>query len=119
MMQLDGEWENQNGSVLRIGTVVDGAFTGTFVSAKGRAARDRHYPVHGVVNGDLVAFVVDFNDAEANLHAISSFSGRLQGDVLHTVWVLARAFEDAEFSKPTQPWNSFLVNSDRFVRISD
>lgn len=118
-MQPSGEWQNQNGSVLRIGVVEDGAFTGTFVSAKGRAAPDRRYPVRGVVNGDLVAFIVDFNDDETNLHAMSNFSGRLAGDTLHTVWVLARAFEDAERSKPTQPWNSFLVNADRFVRIGD
>ena len=30
-------------------------------------------------------------------HSICSFSGRVEGDVLHTAWgVLARAFEDAE-----------------------
>ncbi len=30
-------------------------------------------------------------------HSICNFSGRMEGDVLHTAWgVLARAFEDAE-----------------------
>ena len=115
-MELRGEWENQNGSILAIDEVRDGAFTGSFESAKGRAARGRRYPVRGTVNGELVAFAVDFVDDEHNLHSISNFSGRLQGHVLHTVWVLARAFEDAELSKPTQPWNTFLINADRFVR---
>ncbi len=114
-----GEWENQNGSVLTIGAVNNGTFEGSFVSAKGRAARNRHYPVRGTVNGDLVAFAVDFVDDDGNLHSISNFTGRLHDGVLHTVWVLARAFEDAEQTKPTQPWNTFLVNADRFVRRAD
>lgn len=115
-MELTGEWENQNGSVLTIGPVDNGAFEGTFVSTKGRAARNRCYPVRGTVNGNLVAFAVDFRDDEDNLHSISNFTGRLHDGVLHTVWVLAREFEDAERTKPTQPWNTFLVNADRFAK---
>lgn len=115
-MELSGDWENQNGSVLSIGGIEDGAFSGSFVSAKGRAARDRGYPVTGVVNGSLVAFAVNFVDDDDNLSSISNFTGRLEEGVLHTVWVLARAFEDSERSKPTQPWNTFLVNADRFER---
>lgn len=115
-MNLTGEWENQNGSVLTIGPVGNGTFEGSFVSTKGRAARNRRYPVRGTVNGELLAFAVDFaNDAE-NLHSISNFTGRLHDGVLHTVWVLAREFEDAERTKPTQPWNTFVFNADRFVK---
>ena len=117
-MELSGDWENQNGSVLRVDEVRDGTFAGTFVSAKGRAAKDRSYAVQGVVNGELVAFAVNFVDEDANLQSVSNFTGRCQGDVLHTVWVLARAFEDAACTKPTQPWNTFLVNADRFVKIA-
>ena len=115
-MELSGDWENQNGSVLTIGSVVDGAFNGSFVSAKGRAARDRRYSVAGVVNGPLVAFAVNFADEEKDVGSISNFTGRLEDGVLHTVWVLARAFEDSERTKPTQAWNTFLVNADRFHR---
>jgi len=115
-MELSGDWENQNGSVLSIGRVESGAFSGSFVSAKGRAARGRSYPVAGVVNGSLVAFAVNFVDEHDNLGSISNFTGRLDDGVLHTVWVLARAFEDSERSKPTQPWNTFLVNADRFEK---
>ena len=118
-MVLSGEWENQNGSVLTIGQVEGGSFEGTFLSTKGRAARGRRYPVRGTVNGELVAFAVDFADADENLHSISNFTGRLQDGVLHTVWVLAREFEDAERTRPTQAWNTFIVNSDRFVKRGD
>ncbi len=118
-MHFSGEWENQNGPILTIGKVEEGSFTGTFQSAKGRVARYRRYPVSGIVNGELVAFLVNFTKENANLNSISSFSGRLQHGVLHTVWVLTRAFEDAEQTKPTHPWNSFLVNSDRFTKRED
>ena len=39
-------------------------------------------------------------------------------DTIHTVWVLARQFEDEACSKPTGVWNSFLTNSDVFSRES-
>lgn len=116
-MALHGDWQNQNGSILRIDEVRNGAFTGTFLSAKGRAAKDHRYAVRGTINGELVAFAINFADNDTDLHSISNFTGRLQGDILHTVWVLARAFEDAARTKPTQPWNTFLVNADRFERI--
>ena len=100
-MELTGDWENQNGSVLTIGDIEDGTFSGTFVSTKGRAARGRRYRTTGVVNGALVAFAVNFADGDADLGSISNFTGRVEDGVLHTVWVLARAYEDAERTKPT------------------
>ena len=119
MTDLVGEWMNQNGSRLRIeGVDASGELRGTFQSAKGRAAQDRSYPVLGVANGEVVSFAVNFTDDAANLHSISTFSGRLEGAAtLHTLWVLARQYEDAERSKPTQPWNAFVVNADRFTKV--
>ena len=118
MSGLIGEWVNQNGSRLRIESVdAEGQMRGTFRSAKGRAAQGRPYPVLGVANGEVVSFSVNFTDDAANLHSITTFSGRLDGTTLHTLWVLARQFEDAEQTKPTQPWNAFLVNADRFTKV--
>lgn len=118
MQGLIGEWVNQNGSHLRIESVdAAGEVRGAFQSAKGRAAKDRSYPVLGVANGEVVSFAVNFTDDDANLHSISTFSGRLDGTTLHTLWVLARQYEDEERTKPTQPWNAFLVNADRFTKV--
>ena len=117
MTGLVGEWVNQNGSRLRIDSVdASGEMRGTFQSAKGRAAQGKSYPVLGVANGEVVSFAVNFTDDATNLHSISTFSGRLDGTTLHTLWVLARQYEDAEQANPTQPWNAFLVNADRFSR---
>ena len=119
MTELIGEWVNQNGSRLRIDSVDDaGELRGAFRSARGRAAQGRPYPVLGVANGEVFSFAVNFTDDDANLHSISTFSGRLDGNTLHTLWVLARQHEDAARTKPTQPWNTFLVNADRFTKVS-
>lgn len=116
---MSGRWVNQNGSVLMVEVAEGGAVTGWFESRKGRAARGQRYTVVGRANGELLSFLVDFRTDDHNLGSITSFSGRHARDAngnaeLHTVWVLARGFEDPERTRPTQPWNSFLVNSDVF-----
>lgn len=115
---INGEWVNQNGSTVEL--IVDhGAVSGWYCSAKGRAAIDRRYPLIGHQNGELVTFQVDWQDAEANLHAITAFSGRIVGGgtEIHTVWTLARQFEDADRTRPTGAWNAFLTNADVFKRL--
>ena len=118
-----GRWVNQNGSVLSIDEQVDGRIAGRFISKKGRAAKDISYPVYGVVNGELASFAVSFDDGAANLSSITSFAGRYAredgAERLHTVWILARQFEDAARTKPTQVWNTFITNSDVFERRDD
>ena len=123
-MDLGGRWANQNGSILDLSVEGQSRLSGTFSSRKGRAAADRTYPVIGVSNGELVTFCVTFDDGADNLHSITSFSGRLVRDRdgidrLHTLWVLARQFEDETRTKPTQAWNSFLVNTDIFERVRE
>lgn len=122
-VDIDGEWINQNGSTVVLETHADGTLTGRYHSKKGRAAAGRGYPLTGTVNGELVAFHVNWSDAAGDLHAITSFSGRLARgpdgrDCLHTLWILARQFEDPEFGRPTQPWNTFLTNADLFHRVA-
>jgi hypothetical protein len=122
MIELRGRWENQNGSILMIDAIEGDRFTGKFQSAKGRAARGKVYPLIGIANGELVSFAVSFDDGSENLGSITSFSGRYVRDSdgserLHTVWLLARQFEDEARTKPTQVWNTFLSNADVFRRI--
>jgi hypothetical protein len=120
-LHVAGLWVNQNGSQLFLDPAADGVLGGWFESQKGRAARGLRYSIVGRCNGALASFVVDFRSEQVNLGSITSFSGRWErepdgSEVLHTLWVLARGFEDAERTRPTQAWNSFLVNSDVFRR---
>lgn len=120
-VDLRGRWVNQNKSMLWVDEQHGGVIRGRFTSRKGRAAKGVEYAVQGWVNGELASFSVSFRDGEANLAAITSFSGRYARaadgvERLHTVWVLARQYEDDAKSKPTQPWNSFITNSDVFEK---
>lgn len=118
---LIGDWINQNGSCLRIVEIDKDSIKGVFQSKKGRAARGKEYRVVGSHNGEILCFIVNFTDREENLHAMTCFNGRIiknkNGDQqIHTLWVLTREFEDEARSKPTQVWNSFLINNDIFTR---
>lgn len=123
VQELTGEWLNQNGSCLKILEVDAGLIKGLFESKKGRAAQGKEYQVVGTHNGEILCFIVNFVDQEENLHATTCFSGRIvvsdNGDQqIHTLWVLTREFEDEKRTKPTQVWNSFLINTDIFTRVS-
>ena len=123
-MQLDATWINQNGSTVELESDDTGRLTGFYCSRKGRAASGKRYPLFGQQNGDVLTFYVDWQDADDNLCSITSFSGRLARDpegrnIIHTVWVLARQWEDTERTRPTGTWNAFLTNSDVFRRLED
>ena len=120
-MDINGTWINQNGSTVTFEADASGRVTGTFRSRKGRAAADKGYALAGMRNGELLAFHVDWRDADINLHSMASFACRLAVDddgrhTIHAIWVLARQFEDEALSKPTQVWNTFMTNVDIFVR---
>ena len=114
-MEWVGTWENQNGSRLVIDVFEGSHFYGSFESKKGRAVEGQSYPVHGSINDELIGFVVDFGE----VGSLVNFSGRTSEDgALHTLWVLAREYVDEDHTRKTQPWNSFMVNSDVFHKIS-
>ena len=120
-MDINGTWVNQNGSTVAFEVDAGGKISGSYRSRKGRAASGLKYPINGRQNGELVAFQVDWHDDRTNLHAITSFTGRCASnaeghDIIHAVWVLARQFEDDAHTKPTGVWNTFLTNSDVFLR---
>lgn len=117
---ISGRWVNQNGSIVSF-EESDGTLTGQYVSRKGRSAAGKHYPLTGVINGEVLSFAVSWQDEDANLESITSFTGRLErrgGEVyaIHTMWILARRWENEERSKETGAWNAFLTNADVFHR---
>lgn len=123
-MNVDGTWVNQNGSSVELISDSSGKVSGFYCSRKGRAASGKRYPLTGHLNGEVIAFQVDWQDAQENLNSITSFSGRLGRDgagreVIHTVWVLVRQWEDPERVRPTGLWNAFLTNSDVFYRSGE
>lgn len=123
-MIIDGTWVNQNGSTVELTANADGTVSGYYVSRKGRAAAGKRYPLSGRLNEGVIAYQVDWQDDQENLNSITSFSGRIGRDaagreVIHTVWVLVRQWEDPERTRPTGLWNAFLTNSDVFYRSGE
>ncbi|MCB1693821.1 MAG: hypothetical protein KDI19_13725 [Pseudomonadales bacterium] len=118
-MDVDGEWINQNGSILEIKVGESGEISGWYCSRKGRAASGKRYPLSGVKSDELLAFHVNWKDDAQDIHAITSFTGRCVESpepAIHTMWILARQYEDVEQTRPTGAWNAFLTNADVFVR---
>lgn len=118
---INGSWVNQNGSVMELDDN-NGVITGSYISRKGRSAAGKRYPIQGKRNGDVLTFFVDWQDADDNLESITSFSGRIEKDGksavrIHTVWILARRWEDEHRTRETGAWNAFLTNSDVFDRL--
>jgi len=118
-LQIDGQWVNQNGSILEV-IEHKGTLEGSYISRKGRSASGKNYPLIGQRNGSVLAFLVNWEDEKSNLESITSFSGRLIMDpsgvpTIHTMWVLVRQWEDQDQKKPAGDWNSFLTNADTFI----
>ena len=105
-----GQFSNARGSVLSLQPGPSGTLTGTFRSAVGNVEAARRFPVVGVVNGDVVGFVVDFGAAGS----VGSWSGQLRGDELVCLWHLSRDVTDADEAMGL--WSSVLTGSDAFVR---
>ena len=122
--EIDGVWINQHGSTVTLECDPSGRLSGSYCTRKGRAASGKQYPLLGQLNGEVLAFQVNWIDETENLAAITSFSGRMGRDstgkvVLHTLWVLARQWEDEARTRRTGAWNAFLTNADLFTRLED
>lgn len=109
---IAGQFSNARGSVLSLQPGPGGTLTGTFRSAVGNVEAARRFPVIGVVNGDVVGFVVDFGAAGS----VGSWSGQLRGDELVCLWHLSREVKDADEAMGL--WSSVLTGSDAFVRCA-
>ena len=109
---IAGQFSNARGSVLSLQPGPGGTLTGTFRSAVGNVEAARRFPVVGVVNGDVVGFVVDFGAAGS----VGSWSGQLRGDELVCLWHLSRDVTDADEAMGL--WSSVLTGSDAFVRCA-
>ena len=118
--ELDGTWINQNGSTMAL-TVHEGTISGHYRSAKGRSVAGKDYGVVGIANGDVLTFSVSWEDDEDNKESVTSFAGRLERAddnviAIHTLWILARRWEDEQRTRETGAWNAFLTNADVFRR---
>jgi len=108
---FDGQWVNelQSTMTLRVnGTTVTGTYTTT--KSRGGGPLPPH-PLVGSVNGNLIAFIVNWTDKAA----ITSWVGQLsEPDTIFALWQMTLQVDD-----PSQDlWESIWAGSDTFNRLT-
>jgi hypothetical protein len=109
---FSGAWRNQLGSTMQLtvtGTQVSGSYESAVSSGGGTIRGD----LTGHVNGDLIAFTVNWP-----VPAITAWVGQLTSDggndVITTLWQMTTNVPDNE--EPRGLWQSVLAGADRFAR---
>ena len=114
---IEGRWKNRLGSVMELTVSDQHRIDGTYQTGVGVLDPDATFHVSGFVEGDAVAFVVDFG----RLGSVASWSGHHvsdeNGDRLLTLWHLAERVRDPHNEADT--WGSLIAGSDEFVRLND
>jgi Avidin family len=107
-----GDWHNQLGSTASF-VVAGNILTGTYTSAVSGGGTPVSGPISGYINGDLIAFSVNWPSA-----AITAWVGQLVTDnavdTIKTLWQMTTNVADAD--EPTGLWASVYAGADNFVR---
>lgn len=134
-MSVAGRWKNQRESMMDLKIVSGTKLEGTYRTAVGgKYAQGQSWALSGVVEGDLLAFIVVFRDQTKDAESITAWSGRhfpeecdregkvVKPERISTVWCLAHRWSsrekgDGSLEKTeTEDWNHVLTNADVFTR---
>jgi hypothetical protein len=105
-----GTWRNQIGSTMTI-TVAGQAVTGEYVSTDSSNNTTAKGRLVGSVDGDLIAFVVNWDD----YLSLTAWTGQLVGAKLKTLWLLVK--DTAEDDEALKLWQSTNAGADEFTKI--
>lgn len=111
MALRDGIWINDGGSELHL-MIKGQTVEGFYITAATRPREGHRYPVAGFINGDLIGFVVSWQEC----NSLTSWCGRYTvaddgREYIRTVWHLGRLFEDAQNTVPNPVWSTFITNT--------
>ncbi len=85
-------WVNQNGSVMSFSLMANGTISGTYVNnAPGFQCQGTPYPLTGFINGNTIAWSVQWNNANQNCNSVTAWGGYYDANAMMIVtnWVLA------------------------------
>jgi hypothetical protein len=113
-VDFSGSWRNQRGSSIELVVDGQGCVSGTFRSAVGVPSPVEQFPLCGFVQGDMIAFTVNFGIHEsvtawAGQHTVVAGCERIE-----TLWHLARNIPDED--EPRAMWAAILAGADTFER---
>jgi Avidin family len=115
MPNFGGAWTNELGSEMNL-TVSGNKIGGTYTSkVSGGGGSTPSKPLAGFKNGDLIAFVVNWETPYNSLTAwVGQHTKEDGAEVIKTLWHLTQNVEDAD--EPTGLWHSILAGADEFRR---
>lgn len=110
-----GRWQNRLGSTMELTVGDDHEIAGTFRLGAGGADTASSFHLTGFVEGDALAFCVDFG----RLGSVASWSGHhvADGERLLTLWHLAQPVRDP--SDESDTWRALVAGADEFTRLDD
>ena len=110
-----GKWKNELGSEMEL-SVSGSKLTGTYRTGVGAPGNTEEFAISGVVNGDLIAFVVSwekYGSASAWVGQQTADDGG-SNERIETKWQLVENI--AESAEKRSLWGSTTTGSDVFTR---
>ena len=113
-VNLSGEWTNRLGSTMNLKT--NGSkVTGTYRTAVGAPQESKEFPVIGVVNGDLLSFIVDWKEYGSVTAWVGQHTTGEKGtERIEAMWHLA--LNVAERQEEQSLWGSVMTGQNIFVK---
>jgi hypothetical protein len=109
-----GLWVTEGGSRLLLNIDDEGLVSGSYSTSHGRPDPDERFAVTGQVNHDLIGLICSWG----RFRSMTSWCGRYyregDRDTIHYMWHLAREFEDADNTVPTDITFTFHTMSGIF-----
>lgn len=109
-----GSWRSQRGSEMEL-ALSGRSLSGTYRTAVGEPGPDEGFSLVGFVNGDLIAFTVDFGVYGSVAAWAGQHTTEAGGERIHALWYLPRNLVDAE--EPRMLWAGILAGADTFTRV--
>lgn len=109
-IDFSGTWKNELGSTMRIeqsGDSVSGTYEKSAVSENGGATSGQ---LSGYVDGDLIAFVVHWDQFQAITAWVGQGGPGASSDRINTLWQMTQQVEAGE------EWASINAGADIFVK---
>ena len=115
-IKLRGKWKNRLGSTMDL-EVRSNRIRGTYKTAVGAPEDSEGFPVLGVVNGDLLSFIVDWKEHGSVTAWVGQHTTDKDGkERIETMWHLA--LNVAEPEEGQSLWGSVLTGQNTFTKVA-
>ncbi len=113
---FEGVWQNEAGSVVTLQVDEDGGVSGHYQTELGNPDNITRFPLTGFMQGDVLAFSVNFE----GFGSITTWSGQMseddRGRFIRTMWLYSR--DVAEEDEAEELWRSVVNGSATFRPLS-